>query len=723
VAKVAAAGTSLDYATYLGGSAWDVGSGIAVDGAGAAYVTGPTYSTNFPTASPFQVVNAGSSDVFVTKVSAAGTSLVYSTYLGGSGGEGDPNIAVDGSGAAYVAGVTSSTDFPTADPFQSNKAGGTDAFVTKVSAAGTSLVYSTYLGGSANDYGWGLAVDSGGAAYVAGKTDSSNFPTASPFQPAFPGENAFILKLPGSPDTLEFSASSYSVGEGQTATVTVTRAGSSSGTVSVDYATSDGTATAGADYTPASGTLTFPAGTTTQTFMVQTTADAAVQGDRSLNLTLSAPSGGASLGMIAQAQLTIVDGQAGTLEFESENLSVAENVGSQTATVTVSRVNGAFGAVTVEYATADDTATAAGNDYTPTSGTLTLADGVTSATFTVPIADDTLHEDDESLHLTLSNPTGGATLGDRSHALLTILDDDRNVAEFYTTDGSGGMSFLKVHTDWRASWDIIVPGNFGGDGRTDLLFYDRNAGHGEFYTTDGSGGITLLRQQPYWRTTWDIIVPGNFGGDGHTDLLFYDRETGTAQFYATDGGGGIHRLRTHTDWRTTWDLIVPGRFGGDGRTDLLFYDRETGYAEFYTTDGAGGITHLATHDNWRATWDMIIPGNFGGGSPTDLLFYDRETGFGEFYATDGHGGIVQLQAHDNWRASWDTIVPGSFGGDGRTDLFFYDRSARQGEFYRTDGLGGIAQLRLHDGLRATWFAIVPGNFGGDSPTDLLFYER
>lgn len=93
-------------------------------------------------------------------------------------------------------------------------------------------------------------------------------------------------------------------------------------------------------------------------------------------------------------------------------------------------------------------------------------------------------------------------------------------AEFYATDGSGTLTRLRGHSNWRNSWDRIVPGSFGGDGHTDLLFYDRTAGHGEFHTTDGAGRTTLLKAQPNWRTTWDLIVPGNFGGSGSTDLLY-----------------------------------------------------------------------------------------------------------------------------------------------------------------------------------------------------------
>ena len=295
-------------------------------------------------------------------------------------------------------------------------------------------------------------------------------------------------------------------------------------------------------------------------------------------------------------------------------------------------------------------------------------------------------------------------------------------AQFYTTDGSGSIIRLSGYGNWRDSWYTIVPGDFGGNGRTDLLFYDRNAGYGEFYTTNDAGGITLLKAQPGWRTTWDIIVPGNFGGSGRTDLLFYDRETGTGQFYSTDGGA-IHELRTYTNWRRSWDLIIPGDFGGDGHTDLLFYDRSAGTGEFYTTDGSGGMTLLKSNTGWRGSWDLIVPGNFGGDGHTDLLFYERASGHGEFYKTDGKGGIAQMKVYDGWRTSWTFILAGNFADGNASDLLFYDRAAGWGEFYRGLGDGNLTQLKVQNGWRNTWYQIVAGDFGGNSWTDLLFYER
>jgi uncharacterized protein (TIGR03437 family) len=195
VAKLTPAG-ALIYATYLGGSSDDVGNGIAVDSAGNAYVVGNTASANFPAASPIQpasfrgcsasltYVPSGCTDAFVAKLSKGGDALLYSTFLGGTGRDTGTALAVDATGSAYVTGLTDSADFPTVKPMQAALGAGTcgsspctDAFVAKVNAEGSQLVYSTYLGASGSDSGSAIAIDPGGNAYIAGSTDSPGFPT------------------------------------------------------------------------------------------------------------------------------------------------------------------------------------------------------------------------------------------------------------------------------------------------------------------------------------------------------------------------------------------------------------------------------------------------------------------------------------------------------------------------------------------------------------------
>lgn len=180
VAKLDPSGSALAYATYLGGTGSEALTGIAVDESGAAYVTGGTGSADFPaTPGAFDATLNGAIDVVAAKLDPAGSTLAYATYLGGTGLDAPGAVAVDGSGAAYVVGTTDAADFPTTagafDP--TRNCCQFDAFVVKVTPAGSSLTYATYLGGTGHDSASGVAVDGAGAAYVTGSTTSHDFPT------------------------------------------------------------------------------------------------------------------------------------------------------------------------------------------------------------------------------------------------------------------------------------------------------------------------------------------------------------------------------------------------------------------------------------------------------------------------------------------------------------------------------------------------------------------
>jgi hypothetical protein len=186
ITKLSSAGNTLVYSTYLGGNDMEFAEGIAVDNSGNAYVTGYTDSLDFPVENAFQEnldspAESIMPDAFITKLSSAGNTLAYSTYLGGKDREIAYGIAVDNEGNAYVTGSTFSIDFPLQNPLQLYQ-GGRDAFVTKLSLQGNSLVYSTYLGGSDWEYSSGIAVDGIGNAYITGGTASPDFPTREAFQ-------------------------------------------------------------------------------------------------------------------------------------------------------------------------------------------------------------------------------------------------------------------------------------------------------------------------------------------------------------------------------------------------------------------------------------------------------------------------------------------------------------------------------------------------------------
>ena len=209
---------AIEYSTYLGGNSNEQGNGIALDSSGNAYVAGLTRSSDFPTRNPISShgYGGGISDAFVTKINAAGTALIYSTYIGGTNTDQANAIAVDSAGNAYITGSTLSTDFPVLAPLQltRNSAAG-NAFVVKLGPNGL-LIYSTYLGGSGRmgDSGVGIGTDAAGNAYVGGTTTSSDFPTKNPIQ-TFTGnpQNVFVSKLSSDGSALLYSTF---LGGGQT---------------------------------------------------------------------------------------------------------------------------------------------------------------------------------------------------------------------------------------------------------------------------------------------------------------------------------------------------------------------------------------------------------------------------------------------------------------------------------------------------------------------------
>src|SRR6266496_3666298 len=204
---------SLVFCSYLGGTADDKGYGIALDSSASnLFLVGQTSSNNFPVLNPAQPLSGGTFDAFISKVSSAGAK-VFTTYLGGSGDDRGSGIAVNSAGEAYITGFTSSTNFPTASPLQLSNGGAFDAFVAKLNSAGSAFLYSTYLGGSANENTTStvtstnpIALNSSSDAFITGYTSSTNFPTAAPLQAAkAAGQDAFIARISDAAPPADYS--------------------------------------------------------------------------------------------------------------------------------------------------------------------------------------------------------------------------------------------------------------------------------------------------------------------------------------------------------------------------------------------------------------------------------------------------------------------------------------------------------------------------------------
>ena len=313
---------SLPFSSYLGGIGDDKAFGVAMDSSTAnLYVTGQTSSNNLPLLNPAQSAFGGTYDAFVARVSTSGTKI-YTTYLGGGGDDRATGVAVNAAGEAYVTGFTSSTNFPVVTPLQIANGGGFDSFLTKVNAGGSVFLYSTYFGGSGNENNTAtvtasnpIAVDAANNAYITGYTSSTNFPVASPVQGSSAGgQDVFIAKISDTTPAADFSLSispstrTVSPGGGTTYNVTATPQGGFTGTISLAASgfSTDTTASFSptsiviTDSSAKSTTLTLntvgatPPGTyvinvdaTSGNLQHNTTAQLIVSGSASANLTIS----------------------------------------------------------------------------------------------------------------------------------------------------------------------------------------------------------------------------------------------------------------------------------------------------------------------------------------------------------------------------------------------------------------------------------------------------
>jgi RHS repeat-associated protein len=206
VVKLTEDGHSLVYAAYLGGTGLTGGAAVAADTDGNAYLTGSTWSSNYPVVNAFQQKSKGGFDAFVTKLSADGSEIEFSSYLGGRGNDAGTGIAVDKTGRARVTGSTNSPDFPRVRAMQAAPGGDYDAFIAGIAPSGGSLVYSTYLGGEQYDAASAIAVDEGGEVYVTGSTGSRRFPVLRPIQTSLNGRrNAFVAKFDPEAAALSYS--------------------------------------------------------------------------------------------------------------------------------------------------------------------------------------------------------------------------------------------------------------------------------------------------------------------------------------------------------------------------------------------------------------------------------------------------------------------------------------------------------------------------------------
>ncbi|GAB3387491.1 DUF7948 domain-containing protein [Lysobacter fragariae] len=544
VAKFGATG-SLLFSTYHGGGLDDYGRGIAVDTAGNAYITGSTSSTNFPVLGARQANNAGNWDAFVSKFNPSG-ALVYSTYHGGSDNDEGYAIAVDRTGAAYITGdtysdqgATDAVPFPLANAFQSTHGSASqsrDAFVSKFAPAGNALAYSSYLGGDDFDYGYGIAVDAAGNAYVTGETHSTNFPQAARLQAGRGGTgydyDAFVAKIGVVAGKAKLAFSSY-VGDG--AEKETGRA------IAVDRF--GGVYFVGDEQDPANSSLT--------------------------NVVMA---------KVGQAYNRTWSGDFdndGKDDVYWRNLATGGNDLWRSATSTT-RI--------AQAAVTDPNWTVAGvGDFNNDGKSDVLwRNLVTGANDLWLSAQSTTRQ-----AITAATDTNWvvAGVGDfGGDGKSDILWHNRITGASVVWNSGVASTQTALATVSALAWEIVGVGDFNKDGKSDILWRNIETGANQIWRSGNSTTTQAVSSMP---VLWRVGPVADYNGDGYADIHWFNPGNYTSQCWLSANGATKLAVAAVP---AAWRPVGAGDYNGNGKADLLWRNTQTGQNKGW--DGAASTAPI-----------------------------------------------------------------------------------------------------------------------------------
>jgi len=667
----------LTYSTYLGGDLPDFGYGIGVDDSNFVYITGTTQSSDFPLKNNYQEDKIYG-DAFVTKLAPTGNSLIYSTYLGGNNRDVASDIDIDNTGHAYIIGSTKSSDFPVKNAYQSSFQGGTyDAFVSKLSDSGESLVYSTYLGGGNGDYDFGnaIVVDNLGYAYATGSTQSSDFPTKNAFQDSYQGGtyDAFVAKLSDSGESLVYSTFLGGDDTDRSNDIYVDDLGQV-------YVTGD---TSSIDFPVHNALMVDPGDSKNDAFVTKLSSG----GD---NLVYSTYLGGSNYEYgegikVNTSGQAYVAGWTASSDFPLNNpyQNIFQGGDSDAFVSKLSSTGDSLVYSTYLGGSGNDYAEAIDID---SNGCPYVTGGTTSSDFPT-INPYQNNQGEEDVFFTKLSSSGSQIAfssylgGNLDEWGFSIAVD--SLGNFYITGYTKSSDFPKVNAyqdSLQSQLDAFIA-HFTIQVKDDLL--GTWSGQGVYYRNSDTGSWVKMA------TSATQITAGDIDDDGIDDLIgIWPGQGGVWVKYSSSGSWAL--LSSTSDWIGTGDM------NGDGRCDLL--GTWSGQGVYYRNSDTGSWVKMAT----SAT--QITAGDIDGDGTDDLLGIWPSQG-GVWVKYSSSGSWSKLSSTSDW------IGTGDMNGDGRCDLL--GTWTGQGVYYRDSDTGSWVKMATP----ATQLAA--GDIDGDGTDDLL----